>query len=149
MKIRALNVAVLLLFGFGLPVATPTAHAEAPSMNGVYLYLDEDGDVGRWTITTSCTPDCVAHVTTSPGRGFDAPLVDGRYISTRTIHDGATCPGFHYGDYGAYMEASTHPVTVQQWWDPVTLHGEVDYVDSTAWCGLAEAGEPFTLTKLS
>src|SRR5258708_36940248 len=71
----------------------PIAWAESPTMDGVYHYADEDGAVGTWIIRTTCTPDCVAHVTTAPGRGFDAPLIDGRYTVTLTGPAADTRPG--------------------------------------------------------
>jgi hypothetical protein len=110
-------------------------------MNGVYHYADEDGDTGTWVIRTACTPNCVAPVTTSPTRGFDAELIDGRYISTRTVAEGAICPAGEGGDGGQ------HPVTFTQWWDPQTLTGEVDFLESSAPCGLKDLRGAFTLTK--
>jgi len=117
-------------------------------MNGTFVYHDEDGDSGTWVVTTSCTPDCVAHVTTAAGGTFDAALVDGRYTSTRTIPDAVTCPGYTAGDFGRWIPSSTHPITVTQWWDPQTLSGEVDFFDHTGPCGLADHSDRFTLTRI-
>ena len=116
-------------------------------MNGTYRYADEDGDFGTWVISTSCTLGCVAHVTTSPGRGFDAALVDGRYTNTRSVPEGVTCTA--YGWEGIGTQTSTHAVTVTQWWDPATLTGEVDFLDTTAPCGVHEdPRDRFTLTRI-
>ena len=148
MKITTATAAIALAAGLGLTVTPPTARAESPTLAGVYLYADEDGDTGTWIIRTTCSPGCVAHVTTSSGRGFDAPLVDGRYTSTRTIPGGITCPGHTAGDFGRWIPASDHPVTVTQWWDPVTLAGEVDFFNDSAPCGLGDRSDRFTLTKI-
>lgn len=148
MKIKVFIAAITLATGLTPSAASP-ASAEVPTMDGVYLYADEDGDTGKWVIRTTCTPDCVAHVTTSPGRGFDAPLVDGRYTNSRTIPEGVVCPGHTAGDYGRWIAASEHPVTVVQWWDPATLAGEVDYIDHDAPCTLASHTDRFTLTRIS
>lgn len=147
MKITAVSAAIVIFSGLGICAATP-AWAEDPTTNGTFLYHDEDGDTGRWTITTNCAPDCVAHVTTATGREFDAALIDGRYTSTRTIADAVTCPGFTAGDYGRWIPASTHPITVTQWWDPQTLVGEVDFYDHSGPCGLADHHDRFTLTRI-
>src|ERR1700709_1292576 len=113
MKINECTAAVALLAGLGFCATTPTAGAEeVPLMNGVYHYADDDGDVGTWTIRTRCTPGCVAHVTTSPGRGFDAPLVDGRYTVTRTVPEGVSCTSYGHGWEGMGTYVSTHAVTV-------------------------------------
>lgn len=117
-------------------------------MDGVYTYADEDGVTGTWVIRTTCTPACVAHVTTGPGRGFDAPLVDGRFIVTRTVPGGAECPSYPVGENGAWFDGGAHPVTVTQWWDPRTLTGEVDFLDSPAPCGLGDVHDGFTLTRI-
>ncbi len=146
MKINALTAAIALWSVLGLCATPPIAWAESPTMDGVYHYADEDGAVGTWIIRTTCTPDCVAHVTTAPGRGFDAPLVDGRYTITRTVSEGATCPVYSVGDFNLYG-GSTHPVTFIQWWDPVTLTGEVDFLETSAPCGLPDLRDRFTLTK--
>ena len=149
MKINECTAAVALLAGLGFCATTPTAGAEeVPLMNGVYHYADDDGDVGTWTIRTRCTPGCVAHVTTSPGRGFDAPLVDGRYTVTRTVPEGVSCTSYGHGWEGMGTYVSTHAVTITQWWDPVTLRGEVDFLDTTAPCNLHnDEHDRFTLTK--
>lgn len=147
MKVSTLTAAALSIV-LGVSAAPAPAHAEAPTPAGVYLYADEDGDTGTWIISTTCTPDCVAHVTTSSGRGFDAALVNGRYTNTRTIPGGVTCPGHTAGDFGRWIPASEHPVTVTQWWDPVTLAGEVDFFNDAAPCGLADRSDRFTLTRI-
>ncbi|MCV7030627.1 hypothetical protein [Mycobacterium sherrisii] len=119
--------------------AEPLTAVEELKMNGTYRYADEDGDTGTWTIDTTCRQVCVAHVWTGPGQGFNAPLLDGRYIVTRTIPEAAICSN----------DLSQHPVTVQQSWDPLTLNGVAIFLDSSAPCGLNEAHDTFTLTKLS
>ena len=115
-------------------------------MDGVFTYADEDGVVATWNITTTCTPGCVAHVTTAPGQGFDAPLVNGRYAATRTVPGGAVCPVEAIGE--TLFDGGAHPVTVYQWWDPRTLTGEVDFLESPAPCGLHDWRDSFTLTKI-
>lgn len=69
---KASATAVALLFGVGLGVAAPQAKAEPPAMDGVYLYADDDGGKGTWTVSTTCSPSCVAHVTTAQG-GVSTP----------------------------------------------------------------------------
>lgn len=147
MKISTFAAAFALTAGFACNATAP-ARAEGTMPDGLYLYHDEDGDTGKWTIRTTCTPDCVAHVTTTSGRGFDAPLVDGRYTNTREIHDGVVCPGYTAGDYGRWIPASEHPVTVFQWWDAQTLAGEVDYIEHNAPCNISDRIERFTLHKI-
>lgn len=115
-------------------------------MEGVYHYADEDGVTGTWTIGTTCTPGCVAHVSTGPGMGFDAPLVNGRYAVKRVVPEGAVCPAYFVGDVP--FAADSHPVHVYQWWDPVTLAGEVDFLETSAPCGLHDLRDAFTLTKI-
>ena len=117
-------------------------------MEGTYRYLDDDGDAGIWSIKTTCTPQCVAHVTTEPGHGFSAPLVNGRHTVTRSIPDGATCPSYYLGDNGSIWDGGTHPVTVHQWWDPRTLSGEAHFVESSAPCGIPDPYDTFTLTRI-
>jgi hypothetical protein len=146
MKINPFTAAIALLSGLGLYATPPIAWAESPMMDGVYHYVDEDGAVGTWIIRTTCAPDCVAHVTTAPGRGFDAPLIDGRFTVTRVVPDGATCPVINAGDFNLYG-GGKHDVTVNQWWDPVTLTGEVDFLESSAGCGLPDLRDSFTLTR--
>ncbi|WP_096289589.1 hypothetical protein [Mycobacterium ahvazicum] len=118
--------------------AEPLAAPDDTKLNGVYHYADEDGDTGTWTINTTCKQVCVAHVTTAPGQGFNAPLIDGQYSVTRTIPEAAICPN----------DNSLHPVTVQQSWDPLTLTGLAVFLDSTAPCGLTDSHDIFTLTKI-
>jgi hypothetical protein len=116
-------------------------------MSGIYTYADEDGVVAKWTIHTTCTPGCVAHVSDPPDPGFDAPLVDGRYIVTRTVPEAVLCPEWSAGAGGASGGASLHPVNVIQWWDPLTLTGEVDFLDSGVPCE-HDRHDTFTLTKI-
>lgn len=117
--------------------AEPLASGDDTKMNGVYHYADEDGGAGTWIIRTTCTPGCVAHVSTSMEGGFDAPLVNGRYTVARTVPEGAVCP-----------DSSQHPIDVNQSWDPLTLTGEVDFVNTTAPCGLDDNRDVFTLTRI-
>lgn len=148
MKAKAFIAAIALLSGGIFSGIAPTAFAEVPPMNGVYHYEDEDGATATWVIRTSCTSTCVAHVTTSPGRFFEAPLVNGRYAVTRTVPDGHTCPGWFIGDSAVLTESTSHAITVYQWWDPVTLTGEVDFLDSEAPCMNHDAKDWFTLTRI-
>lgn len=148
MRLNTLIAAAALVSGLLLGAAAAPARGEIPVMDGVYTYLDEDGVTATWTIRTACTPQCVAHVTTWPGHGFAAPLVNGRHTVTRTVPYGVTCPEYMLGDNGSMWDGGEHPVTVHQWWDPVTLRGEVDFVDTTAWCGIPDPHDTFTLTKV-
>ncbi|SOJ56522.1 hypothetical protein MSIMFB_04001 [Mycobacterium simulans] len=148
MRCKTLVAATAVFAGVGSCATPPLARAEVSAMDGVYTYADEDGVVATWAINTTCTPRCVAHVTTAPGQGFDAPLVDGRYFVTRTVPEGAICPAHIPGDGGSPHDASQHPVTVNQWWDPITLTGEVDFLESPAPCGLGDWHDRFTLTRV-
>ena len=148
MRKKAFPAAIALVLGMGLSAAPPYARAEVPSMNGVYHYADEDGDVGTWTVTTDCNPSCVAHVTTGSGRTFDAQLENGRYVSSRIIMDGLECPGYFVGDL--ILVGRSHPVSVTQWWDPTTLTGEVVFAhpSSVAPCTLDDHHDRFNLTRI-
>ncbi|WP_108925225.1 hypothetical protein [Mycobacterium montefiorense] len=117
--------------------AEPLATPDDAKMNGVYHYADEDGGHGTWIVHTTCTPGCVAHVSTSMDNGFDAPLVDGRYTVNRSIPEGAICP-----------DSSQHPIDITQSWDPLTLTGEVDFLTTSAPCGLEDNRDIFTLTRV-
>ncbi|MDP7704107.1 MULTISPECIES: hypothetical protein [unclassified Mycobacterium] len=147
MRFNIFPASIALLFGLGLGAA-PQAAAENPTMNGVYHYADEDGDSGTWTITTTCSPACVAHVTTGSGRSFDARLENGRYVSNRIIMDGLECPSYFIGEL--VLGGRSHPVNVTQWWDPATLTGEVDFAhpSSVAPCTLDDHHDRFTLTPI-
>jgi hypothetical protein len=147
-KTIAVIAAAAVACGLGVCSTAPPARAESPPMDGVYAYADEDGDTGTWTIRTTCTPGCVAHVTTGPGRGFDAPLVDGRFMATRVVPDGVYCPGYHFQEDFYYYFEGSHPVVVTQWWNPLTLTGEVDFLSTSAPCGLSDPHDRFTLTKI-
>lgn len=143
MRISTVIAATALFAGAAtsatLPAAAePLAAGDDTKMNGVYHYADEDGDSGTWTINTTCKQVCVAHVTTGPGQGFNAPFIDGRYTVTRTIPEGAICAN----------DPSMHPVSVNQSWDPLTLTGVAVFLDSTAPCGLTDPHDSFTLTKI-
>ena len=147
MKNKVFALPITLLFGLGLSAAPPQAGAEAPNMNGVYHYADEDGDAGTWTIATTCSPHCVAHVTTGSGRSFDARLENGRYVNTRIVMDGLECPSYFVGEL--VLGGRSHPVNVTQWWDPMTLNGEVDFSHpSVAPCVLDDHHDKFTLTRI-
>lgn len=143
-----LPLAVVALSSGGFAAVSPPAGAEAPATDGVYAYLEGPAVAGTWTIRTTCTPQCVAHVTTTPGHGFTAPLVNGRHVVTRTVPDGVTCPSYFLGDNGSAWGGGSHPVTVRQWWDPVTLAGEVDFLESPAPCGIPNPRNTFTLVKI-
>lgn len=155
MRIRVSGATIGLLLGVGLGVTAPQAKAYEPAMDGVYLYIDEDGGTGTWTVNTTCNPDCIAHVTTALRRGFDAPFVDGRYVNSRTIPDGLDCPLYQMAD--SLWDPGDHPVSVIQWWDPITLRGEVhftpaeqvDYPHTPPSCYIVEHHQVFSLTKVS
>ncbi len=146
MRLRAVPATVSLLVALGLSAAPPQARAEAPTMDGVYQYADEDGDVGTWTIRTDCSTTCVARVMTGPGRGFDAQLVDGRYVNSRTVPEGLRCPTYQLGE--TLWDGGHHSVDVIQWWDPVTLTGEVDFLYHSAPCYNDDRHDTFTLTRV-
>lgn len=131
-----------------LSTAAPLAGAEVPATEGVYTYLDDDGVTATWTIRTTCTPQCVALVTTSPGHGFAAPLVNGVHAVTRSVPDGVTCPSYSLGDNGSSWGGGAYPVTVRQWWNPNTLIGGVDFIDSPSPCGIPDPHDTFTLTRI-
>jgi hypothetical protein len=141
-------LATAILPAFALGSAAPLARAEVQVMEGVYSYIDEDGDAATWTIRTTCTPHCVAQVTTVPGYGFAAPLINGRHTVTRTVPEGVTCPSYFLGDNGSLWDGGTYPVTVHQWWDPLTLTGGVEFLDSAAPCGIPDPHDTFTLTRI-
>jgi hypothetical protein len=128
-------------------LGTAPANADAPPTDGAYRYLDASGNAGTWTIRTACTPNCLAYVTTSPGRGFTAPLTNGKYAVTRTVPDGVTCPAYFVGE--TPVGGGTYWVVVHQWWDPSTLTGGVDYLQTAAPCGLPIAHDTFTLTRIT
>lgn len=143
-----LPFAGLALLSATLSGSMPLAVAEGPATDGAYRYVDEDGDTGMWFIRTTCTPHCVAHVSTEPGHGFSAPLVNGRHTVTRTVPDGVTCPSYYLGDNGSLWGGDTHAVTVHQWWDPRTLSGEAHFVHTAAPCGIPDPHDTFTLTRV-
>lgn len=143
-----LPVTAVTLSCGSLIALSPIARAEVPAADGVYAYMEGPAAAETWTIRTTCTPQCVAHVTTTPGHGFTAPLVDGNYVVTRTVPQGVTCPSYFLGDNGSSWGGGTHPVTVHQWWDPVTLAGGVDFLDSPAPCGIPNPHNTFTLVKI-
>ncbi|MDP7705386.1 hypothetical protein [Mycobacterium sp. TY815] len=143
-----LPLAAIALSSGTLIAISPAAGAEVPATEGVYAYMEGPVPAGTWTIRTTCTPQCVAHVTTSPGHGFSAPLVDGRHLVTRTVPDGVTCPLYFLGDNGSSWGGGAHPVTVRQWWDPATLEGGVDFLSSPAPCGIPNPRNSFTLVRV-
>lgn len=148
MRIGTLLAAIALGYGLWFGTAMPQASADSAGMNGVYNYRDDNGVTATWTITTTCSPGCVAHVTTGPGRGFAAPFVDGRPTVTRTVPDGVTCPTYTLGYNGSVWGGGQFPVTVVQSWDPGTLAGEADFVDTPAPCGIINTSQRFSLTKI-
>lgn len=144
-----LPLAAVALLSGGLIAVSPTAEAEVPATEGVYAYMEGAAAAGTWTIRTTCSPGCVAHVTTTPGHGFTAPLVNGRHVVTRTVPEGVTCPSYFLGDNGSSWGGGTYPVTVRQWWDPVSLAGGVDFLESPAPCGIPNPHNSFTLVKIA
>lgn len=148
MTTKFLLVTIAPTTGSGLPLPAPVACAAVPSTDSVYIYADEDGEVGTWIIRSTCGPDCIAYVTTGPGKGFAASLVDGRFTVTRMVPGGLTCPPYFVGDNASYFDGGTYPVIATQWWDPVTLTGEVDFLESDAPCGLHDRRDTFTLTQV-
>jgi hypothetical protein len=147
MRTKTLIAAIAVFAGAASWATAPPAWAESPAMSGIYTYTDEDGVVATWIIHTTCTPDCVAHVTDASNQGFDAPLVDGRYIVTRTVPEAVLCPAWSAGEGGASGGVSLHPVNVVQWWNPLTLNGEVDFLESGVPCA-HDRHDTFTLTKI-
>jgi hypothetical protein len=142
---RLLAIVAVLSCSLLGTVASP-ARAEVPVGEGVYLYLDTGGGSATWHIRTTCTPQCVAQVTTAPGHGFAAPLINGRPTVTRIVPDGVTCPLYQVGELLA--GGGTWPVTVHQSWDPRTLRGEVYFVESPSPCGIPNSDGTFTLTRI-
>lgn len=145
MRTRNVVTAIALLFGTWF-MAVPTATAEATVMNGTYRYTDENGNAGTWTIANACTAGCLAYVTTSPGHGFTAKLLDGVYVTTREVPDGLRCPLYFVGD--TVLGGGTYSVVVHQWWNPRTLTGAVDYLDTPAPCGVSNLHDTFSLTPI-
>lgn len=139
-------LAVIAILGSGWSEAMPSALAEVPVMNGMYRYTDENGNAGIWTIANACTTGCLAYVATSPGHGFTAALLDGVYVTTRVVPDGVRCPLYFVGDTA--FGGGTYSVVVHQWWNPRTLAGAVDYLDTAAPCGVENLHDTFTLTPI-
>ncbi|BDB40344.1 MULTISPECIES: hypothetical protein [Mycobacterium] len=146
MTIKAFPAVIALMAGLGLIAAPAPAQAEALMADGTYHYADDDGDTGTWTIRTTCAPHCVAHVTTASGRSFDARLENGRFVSFRLIPDGLECPTYLASE--VVLGGGTHPVLVTQWWDPITLSGEVEFSHSAPPCALDDQHDRFTLTRI-
>jgi hypothetical protein len=146
MGMKRLLAIVAVLLGSLLGAVVPQARAEVPVGEGVYIYLDTGGGYATWHIRTACTPQCVAQVTTAPGHGFAAPLVNGRPTVTRIVPNGVTCPLYQVGELLA--DGGTWPVTVHQSWDPRTLSGEVYFVESPSPCGIPNSHGTFTLTRI-
>ena len=92
MRMKRLLALVAVLSGALLGAVAPPARAEVPTGEGVYSYLDTAGGYATWHIRTACTPQCVAQVTTAPGHGFAAPLVNGRPTVTRIVPNGVNVP---------------------------------------------------------
>lgn len=147
MRMGRLLAAVALSCGALLGTA-PLASADGPMMEGIYNYVESDGVAGTWTINTTCTPQCVANVTTSPGHGFAAPLINGRHTVTRVVPDGVTCPSYTLGDNASIWPGGTYAVTVQQSWDPRSLAGRVNFLDSPSPCGIPNPYSTFTLKRI-
>jgi hypothetical protein len=148
MTTHSILAAVALSCGACLGAAGTPAGAEVPVAEGVYAYTEAQGVGAIWTIRTTCTPGCVAYVTTDPGLGFAAPLTNGRYSVTRVVPTGVTCPAIRIGDNGALFDGGTYPVTVRQSWDPLTLAGEVRFLDSPSPCGIPNPRDRFVLSKV-
>ncbi|MHA7649733.1 hypothetical protein ACX9NE_08235 [Mycobacterium sp. ML4] len=148
MKLKAFPAVIGVMFGLGLGLGAPAppAGAESVTMDGVYHYVDEDGDTGTWTIRTTCSPHCVAHVTTASGRSFQAHLENGRFTNSRLVPDGLECPTYWANDMT--LGGGTHPIVVTQWWDPVTLTGEVDFSHTAPPCSVDDRHDSFSLTRI-
>lgn len=146
MRIKAFPATIALASGLVLSTLPPHANAEAPMTDGIYHYADEDGDVGTWSITTTCSPRCVANVTTSPGHGFEAHLENGRFVNTRVVPDGLECPTYFMNEL--WLGGGTHAVVATQSWDPVTLTGEVHFSHASPPCRLDDQHDRFTLTRI-
>lgn len=146
MRMKIILAIVAVACGSLLGAVTPPARAEILVGEGVYAYLDTGGGYGTWHISTACTPQCVAQVTTAPGHGFAAPVINGRPTVTRIVPNGVTCPLYQVGELLA--DGGTWPVTVHQSWDPRTLRGDVYFVDSPSPCGIPNSHSTFTLTRI-
>ncbi|QLL06166.1 hypothetical protein [Mycobacterium vicinigordonae] len=144
LDLRVAGISILCLALCGMQA--PLARADGPIMEGVYAYQEEDGSAATWTINTTCAPDCVANVTTSPGHGFAAPVINGRPTVTRVVPDGVSCPTYQLGV--DILGGGDWPVTVRQSWDPRRLVGQVDFLNTPAPCGIADPHQSFTLTKI-
>lgn len=149
MRIRTLIMSMTMLFDVVL-AGTPSANADMPAMNGTYRYTDDKGNVGTWIIKTTCSSGCRADVTTSPGHGFTASLVDGVYTVNRTVPNGVTCPNSFtfFGETGISVDGGSYSVSVRQWWDASTLAGGTDYLDSAAPCAIFPSHDTFVLKPI-
>ena len=146
MRMKRLLTIVALLCASSIGAVSPLASAEVSPGEGVYLYQDTGGGSATWTIKTTCTPQCVAQVTTAPGHGFAAPLINGHPTTTRIVPNGVTCPMYQLGEL--LWDGGTWPVTVHQSWDPSTLRGEVSFLESPSPCGIPNSHGTFTLTRI-
>ncbi|MHA7649491.1 hypothetical protein ACX9NE_06930 [Mycobacterium sp. ML4] len=146
MRIQTALATIAIVFGAALGAA-PLAWSDAPVLDGTYRYSDENGHATTWLIRTDCAHGCLAYVTTSPGHGFTAALINGSYIVTRTVPDGVTCPLYPVGE--SLFGGGTYPVVVRQTWDARNLTGEVNYLETPAPCGVANQHDTFTLTRVN
>ncbi|GFG67396.1 hypothetical protein MKUB_48860 [Mycobacterium kubicae] len=145
MKPYALCLTLALSFALFIAGA-PLANAEVHPADGVFTYTDDDGTQGTWTIRTTCAPQCVAHVTTGPGQSFAAPLINGRHTVTRTVPQGVKCPLYAFAD--SLWGGGTYPATIDQSWSPQTLTGDVNYLQSSAPCSIADLHDTFRLSRI-
>ncbi|OBJ51704.1 hypothetical protein [Mycobacterium sp. 1423905.2] len=137
---------IFALYCAAFLAAAPLASAEVRPADGVFTYTDDNGVQATWTIRTTCAPQCVAQVTTGPGQSFSAPLVNGRHTVTRTVPQGVKCPLYAFAD--SLWGGGTYPATIDQSWSPQTLTGDVNYLQSSAPCSIADLHDSFTLSRI-
>jgi hypothetical protein len=109
----------------GMVTTEVSAHADSP-LAGQYTVVTAHGGPSTWTITSACTPVCVASIVSSRGWQGYATLTDNSWTMSVYLGHGphssypvdpATCPSSPIGDL------------VQHWtWDSQSLTGSVETV---------------------